>query len=142
MSTNVPWIANVSKLSIESGKYDVNLPEFDSNKTILIRILDPSYYFEVPAQDFEEVHKFSFFDTNQESDPDSITDEDAEQISDILKNALDKGKNVIVHCTAGRCRSGAVVEVGTVLGFKDLDIYRQPNIVVKSKLLRALGLSY
>ena len=43
--------------------------------------------------------------------------------------------NVIVHCAAGLSRSGAVCEVGVVMGFEDIVKWRQPNRMVKNKML-------
>jgi protein tyrosine phosphatase len=50
--------------------------------------------------------------------------------------------NVLVHCHAGICRSGAVVEVGTILGFTPTERFRLPNLRVKHKMMKALGLTY
>jgi predicted protein tyrosine phosphatase len=50
--------------------------------------------------------------------------------------------NVVVHCMAGICRSGAVVEVGVMMGFNDCEKYRQPNLRVKHKLMKQLGWTY
>ena len=50
--------------------------------------------------------------------------------------------NVVVHCHAGICRSGAVVEVATMMGFTATDRYRQPNLRVKSKMMKVLGHTY
>lgn len=134
------WIVNVPKIAVETGQYDSRIPNV--SQSILIRILDPSAQFSSPVGEFKEVHKFRFFDTNLDSDPDGISEADADEIASILTEALQSNTNVVVHCTAGRCRSGAIVEVGTIMGFEDLELYRQPNIVVKSRLLKSLGLSY
>jgi hypothetical protein len=50
--------------------------------------------------------------------------------------------NVVVHCHAGICRSGAVVEVASIMGFTPTDKYRQPNLRVKHKMMQVLGLTY
>jgi hypothetical protein len=50
--------------------------------------------------------------------------------------------NVLVHCHAGICRSGAVVEVGSMMGFTPTDRYRQPNLRVKNKMMKVLGWTY
>ena len=71
-----------------------------------------------------------------------ITYEDAEKIIKFLQDALDNDYNVIVHCTAGVCRSGAVAEVGTMMGFRDTGTYRQPNLMVKRYLMKVLGWNY
>lgn len=56
--------------------------------------------------------------------------------------ALEERMNVVVHCHAGICRSGAVAEVASLVGFQVLDGLRIPNVLVKKKLMQALGLSY
>ena len=50
--------------------------------------------------------------------------------------------NVIVHCHAGVCRSGAVAEIGVMLGFNDTESFRSPNLLVKHKMMKALGWTY
>ena len=50
--------------------------------------------------------------------------------------------NVVVHCHAGVCRSGAVAEVGITMGFEDTGVFRAPNLMVKHKLMKALGMTY
>ena len=48
----------------------------------------------------------------------------------------------MVHCHAGICRSGAVVEIGSMLGFTATDRFRQPNLRVKHKMMKVLGWAY
>jgi hypothetical protein len=50
--------------------------------------------------------------------------------------------NVVVHCHAGICRSGAVAEVGVMMGFADCERFRIPNLLVKHKMMRVLGWAY
>jgi hypothetical protein len=50
--------------------------------------------------------------------------------------------NVVVHCFAGICRSGAVCEVGVMMGFNDTGRFRAPNLLVKHRMMRALGWTY
>jgi hypothetical protein len=50
--------------------------------------------------------------------------------------------NVVVHCHAGVCRSGAVCEIGVMLGFRDTEAFRSPNLLVKHRMMRALGWLY
>jgi hypothetical protein len=50
--------------------------------------------------------------------------------------------NVVVHCHAGVCRSGAVCEIGVMLGFNDTEAFRSPNLLVKHRMMRALGWLY
>ena len=50
--------------------------------------------------------------------------------------------NVVVHCHAGVCRSGAVCEIGVMLGFRDTEAFRSPNLLVKHRMMQALGWLY
>jgi predicted protein tyrosine phosphatase len=50
--------------------------------------------------------------------------------------------DVIVHCFAGICRSGAVCELGVMMGFQDTERFRQPNLLVKNRMMKALGWTY
>ena len=50
--------------------------------------------------------------------------------------------NVVVHCFAGICRSGAVCEVGVAMGFDDTERFRAPNLLVKHRMMKALGWTY
>lgn len=58
----------------------------------------------------------------------------------LTKNPLENDQDVIVHCHAGIFRSGAVTEVGVMLGFADMKSFRHPNTLVKRKLMAALDL--
>jgi len=60
----------------------------------------------------------------------------------LLQHALANHMNVIVHCHAGVCRSGAVAEVGIMLGFRDTEAFRAPNLLVKHRMMTALGMYY
>jgi len=60
----------------------------------------------------------------------------------LLKFAIDMHVNVVVHCHAGLCRSGAVVEVASMMGFTPVEKLRIPNLRVKHKMMKALGLTY
>jgi len=61
---------------------------------------------------------------------------------DLLQHAKENCMDVVVHCVAGVCRSGAVAEVGVMLGFDDAEAYRSPNLLVKHKMMRKLGWTY
>jgi len=71
-----------------------------------------------------------------------FTLEQAEQIASVLTTALNDEVDVVVHCVAGLCGSGAVAEVGVMMGFIDAHAVRQPNIRVKSMLINTLGWGY
>jgi hypothetical protein len=63
----------------------------------------------------------------------------AAQLAQLLQRALVNRMHVIVHCHAGVCRSGAVAEVGVMLGFDDAEAFRSPNLLVKHRMMAALG---
>jgi protein-tyrosine phosphatase len=71
-----------------------------------------------------------------------ISDHQAKSLVLLLKQAQLNHMNVVVHCHAGICRSGAVVEVAKMMGFTPSDRYRQPNLRVKHKMMKVLGLAY
>lgn len=134
----MPFIQNVSLDAVRKGHHMAVKP-----KTILIQIVDTDMDFPKPLYNFAEVYQFKFLDIEDEDHyKDAITNQQASDIATILLEAYKSNKDVIVHCVAGICRSGAVVEVGTMLGFQDPEIYRCPNLLVKSKLMKQLGWSY
>jgi len=134
------WIQNVSMSDIRQG-FHID-PGFNS---MLIQIVDPAYEFPVPKYQFREVHQFQFLDAERDDkfpDEAKITDEQAKQLTDLLLKAYGQRMNVIVHCHAGVCRSGAVCELGVMLGFRDTESFRSPNLLVKHKMMKALGWTY
>ena len=135
-----PWIQNVALADIPRGfHYD---PGFNS---MLIQIVDPCMEFPEPKHEFREQHQFEFLDL-EESDAwgheFKITDEQAFDLVALLAHAFENKMNVVVHCVAGVCRSGAVCEVGTMMGFRDTEVYRAPNLMVKHKMMKVLGWAY
>lgn len=143
------FIQNVSKSDIARGHH------FDAGEnSMLIQIMDPNEDFPIPLYNFKEVHKFEFLDIEDDGMTNmgdgsmtnmgefAITDEHAREIAKLLKHAKENHMNVIVHCHAGVFRSGAVTEVGVMLGFNDTETFRCPNRLVKKKLLKALGMRH
>jgi len=134
------WIQNVAAIDFQRGQhYDPGA------NSMAIQILDDANWIPEPAFAFKDVHRFFFLDLedgDENVDARGITDDQAEELVRLLDLAKLNNMNVIVHCTAGVCRSGAVVEVATVMGFSDTGAYRQPNMRVKAKMLRLLGPSY
>lgn len=113
--------------------------------SMLIRIQDPATEFGRIKHNFKEVYEFEFLDAEDDDgfeDECKISDDQAKEIISLLQRAIDNRMNVVVHCHAGICRSGAVVEVATMMGFTPADRYRQPNLRVKRKLMQVLGLTY
>lgn len=134
------WIQNVALSDIEKGHH-IRVGE----NSMLIQIVDPGMAFPTPRYEFKEVHQFEFLDLERD-DTDGeefkITDEQAEKLVRLLQHAQENCMNVVVHCVAGVCRSGAVCEVGVMMGFQDTEVFRSPNLLVKHKMMRVLGWTY
>lgn len=136
-----PWIQNISMSDCKAGNH-----RHPGENSVLIQIQDSGTEFITPAFHFKDVYRFEFMDCDE---TETIVDsdfwcqpEDAKKLVSILSIALDQGKNVLVHCHAGVCRSGAVVEVGTMMGFTDTGAHRIPNVLVKRLMMKELGWSY
>ena len=136
----IRWIENVSWDAVKNGWHS----DMGDN-SMLIQIADPATFFPQPVKTFREVHQFEFMDV-EDNDPFpdecKVSDEQAAELVRLLQHALDNSMNVLVHCHAGICRSGAVVEVGTMMGFTATERFRMPNLRVKHKMMQVLGLTY
>lgn len=136
----MPWIENVSLGDIPKGRHH-NAGE----NSMLIQIVDPDMEFPTPMHRFKETHQFKFLDlevSDAYGEELKVTDEQAESLVQLLQHAFDKRMNVVVHCVAGVCRSGAVCEVGVMMGFSDCEVFRSPNLMVKHKMMKILGWTY
>ena len=136
----IRWIENVSWDDVKNGWHS----EMGEN-ALLIQIADPATFFPMPKKNFKVIVQYEFLDAEDgDNFPDEakISDADAASIVEWLKYALDNSMNVLVHCHAGICRSGAVVEVASMMGFTPTDRYRQPNLRVKHKMMKYLGWTY
>ena len=132
----MPWIQNVALADIPKG-YHVAVGE----NSMLIQISDHDMAFPTPKHQFKEVHQFTFLDI-EEGGEFAITDEQAAELVRLLQHALANRMDVVVHCHAGICRSGAVAEVGVMMGFQDAEAFRSPNLLVKHKMMKCLGWTY
>jgi len=136
----MPWIENVAATNISSGFHYAAGPN-----SMLISIIDPEGRRPQAQQYFKERHDFEFLDAEDgDAVPEQhkISQAQAQEIVQLLKHALDNRMNVVVHCTAGICRSGAVVEIGVMLGFTDTEKFRSPNLRVKHQMMKSLGWTY
>lgn len=134
----MPWIGNYSKTAVHEGLHFAN----NENNSVLIQISDCDSYPLEPARKFTEIHRFWFDDVEDETNVNCVKDEQIHKIAEILTKAYEKNQDVVVNCHAGLCRSGAIAEVGVMLGFKDAETKRIPNLLVKNKLTEYLGLSF
>jgi hypothetical protein len=137
----MPWIENIARDDVNKAFHHNAGPN-----SMLIQISDPASGYPTPKHQFKEIHQFEFLDVEEK---DVVLDEamrcSQEQANDLvrlLKHALDNRMNVVVHCFAGICRSGAVVDVGVAMGFSDCEKFRAPNLLVKHRMMKALGWTY
>ena len=135
----MPWIENISKKDAEKAYH------FDPGpNSMLICINDPGSEPIVPKFPFSIVQFFEFLDVEDTDatwcpEEAMISNTQAQELVHLLDHALRHHMNVIVHCHAGICRSGAVVEVATIMGFTDTEKWRSPNLRVKHKMMQVLG---
>jgi hypothetical protein len=137
----MPWIENVAAIDIPKGHHHAAGPN-----SMLISISDPAGWKPVAFHDFKERYNFEFLDIERDDfaldEAMRCSQEQANELVRLLQHALANRMNVVVHCTAGICRSGAVVEVGVMLGFDDTERFRSPNLLVKHRMMKALGWTY
>lgn len=137
----LPWIQNVSLSDVRKGFHiDAGI------NSMLIQICDPPGDFPTPSYKFKEVHQFQFLDVEEKDEvlEESMkcSQEQANELVRLLQHALENHMNVVVHCHAGVCRSGAVAEVGVMMGFRDAEAFRSPNLLVKHRMMKCLGWTY
>lgn len=136
----MPWIQNIALVDVSRGHH-VAVGE----NSMLIQIVDPGMGFPIPRHKFKEIHQFEFLDLERDDkwgEEFKVTDEQAAKLVALLQHALEKYMDVVVHCVAGVCRSGAVCEIGVMLGFRDTEAFRSPNLLVKHKMMKCLGWTY
>ena len=137
----MPWIQNIGLGDIKRGLHIDPGPN-----AMLIQIVDPPGDFPTPKYSFKEVHQFQFLDIEEKDfaldEAMRCSQEQANELVRLLQHALEQRMNVIVHCHAGVCRSGAVCEIGVMLGFGDTEVFRSPNLLVKHRMMKALGWTY
>jgi protein tyrosine phosphatase len=113
---------------------------------MLISITDTASWRTTHAHKFKEIHNFEFLDVEEKDhvleEAMKCSQEQANELVRLLQHALENRMNVVVHCFAGICRSGAVCEVGVMMGFEDTGRFRSPNLLVKHRMMRALGWTY
>lgn len=141
ISDITPWIQNISYSDVQKGFH------FDPGPNcMMISIVDPASWRPTPAHKFKEIHNFEFLDIEKNDfaldEAMRCSQEQADELVRLLQHALANRMNVVVHCYAGICRSGAVCEVGVMMGFDDTGRFRSPNLLVKHRMMKALGWLY
>jgi predicted protein tyrosine phosphatase len=137
----MPWIENIPLENVAKGQHH----DCGAN-SMLIQISDHDMAFPTPKHQFKEVHQFTFLDVEEQDHVDDeamkCSHEQAAELVRLLQHAWENRMNVVVHCHAGICRSGAVCEIGVMMGFDDCERFRIPNLLVKHKMMRVLGWTY
>jgi predicted protein tyrosine phosphatase len=127
------WIQNVSLDDVvKAWHYD------PGPNSMLISIVDHDMENPPAKYPFKTRLNFKFLDVEDEQEH-AITDKQAFDIACALQLAKDLHMNVITHCVAGICRSGAVAEAGIAMGFEDTGTMRIPNLRVKHMLFEHLS---
>jgi predicted protein tyrosine phosphatase len=91
------------------SRADANRLKDRASEFNIISINDPCDPYLFPAREYPHVLSLMFHDTtNEKSGLVVFTEEMAEDVKSYLDNNIDPKKNLIVHCFAGICRSGAV----------------------------------
>lgn len=129
----MPFVENVSRDAIVMGIHSV----FDYEKDLLIQITDPDSQFPVPLKKFKNVVQHTFWDSEEEDGP---THDQAISLATQILMAWRNNQNILVHCQAGLCRSGAVAEAAIMLGFKEVHTRRWPNRRLGAQLTQILHL--
>jgi predicted protein tyrosine phosphatase len=134
----MPWIENIAAIDVTKSHHHAA-----GENSMLISITDPAGWRPEAMHPFKQRHDFEFLDADDGFPEEClISDVQAQEIVRLLQHAMENRMNVVVHCTAGLCRSGAVAEVGVMMGFGDTERTRIPNIRVKHKMMKALGWTY
>lgn len=132
-----PKIENVGRREVEIGHHQLY-----GDDTLLISITDPCGSVPKLHHSFRHVVQFEFLDIEDANHEFACTHEQATEIVELLELCMISRYNVLVHCNAGICRSGAVAEIGEMLGFQYVGSHKQPNLHVKRLMMNILGWGY
>lgn len=129
---------NVSRLDILQG----NHISVQCSPVCLIQISDVCKRQPIPkyVEYFKYILRLNFDDVEDENNKFCISDYQAQQIADFILKAKADNADIVVHCLAGICRSGAVVEAAMSVGYTyAVNRQRIPNTLVKRKVMLCLG---
>lgn len=124
-------IQNYSRESVKASLYSEGF-----SYCIQIESIDGYEFLELEDV-FKKTLKLRFDDIEWTDDriERQITTSQAEQIKSFLEDANKEQVSVLVYCTVGKSRSGAIVQYAIdSLGFESLNNDRQPNRVILKKL--------
>lgn len=138
----MPKIENISYMDAKAGNHAIA-----AENAVMIRIVDINRDFPPTRKKYKKVLELKFADIVQRDLPavkyhDAFQEGQAFQVVAFLQEALANGDDVVVHCMAGISRSGAVVEIGSIMGFEPVRDNRQPNLRMKYMMMKQLGLTY
>lgn len=136
------YIQNISRSDCSNGHHNIKAKD-----AWLIQISDVGQSHPKPLFEFQKVIQLNFMDIPDRDEGgirylDACQPEQAKQMVQFLQEAKEAEKNIVVHCVAGICRSGAVVAVGEMLGFIPLWNNINPNYRVKYLMMKELGFTY
>jgi predicted protein tyrosine phosphatase len=126
------FTANFSRVTIET-----RFPFQLNHRDWLISINDAAGWAPSVKDNFDQVFEFYFDDEADPTWPGIMQQDQAIQLANVISNARDMHKNLWVHCTAGMCRSGAVVEVLGLLGWTITDEF-SPRRIPNTHVFRLL----
>lgn len=120
----MPFTANFPRKVVETRfPFEVGFQDW------LFSIIDPTRAPVKVHSEFDQVFTWSFADV-EFGETNAMRPDQAQRMAHLIREAKQLNKNVWVHCTAGICRSGAVVEVLGHLGWtvvNDFSPARVPN---------------
>lgn len=133
-------INNVCRKTVEDFPFQTDRRDW------LISVFSSSGKPVSPSTEFGRVLSLQFDDVEEADEGKVISEDQAAEIAAFVASAEQEGvKTLWVHCDAGICRSGAIVEACLVKGHQtdeEVSNGRVPNRMVFTKVRRAMGLLF
>lgn len=124
------WIKNIPRRYVEQ------MTSVEPN-TVLISINDPGQFPAETQAHFVDRLTLHFLDLEEDHEF-AITPDQANEVAHFLCKSYSAGYNVLVHCNAGVCRSGAVAQCGAAIGYELEAEQMSPNLLVKRLVMKEL----
>lgn len=132
------YVQNVSIDDVRKLKGSNNL-----HNTLLISISDNDVPYPVDlGKGFWSAVYYQFLDVDEARYKNAISDGQAKGLITWIEFAKRHNKDILVHCTMGINRSGAVREVAEIMGYTVIGQKKGYNAYVKNKLMQAAGMTY